>query len=80
MKKYTYTIFQQHTCTVQDVYDVEAESKEEADRMIVEAYKTGDERKIEHFERCADSIFDSLESSSTMPIIEDEHGSVLKVS
>ena len=80
MKKYTYTIFQQHTCTVQDVYDVEAESKEEADRMIVQAYKTGDEDHVIHVDRETFTIFDTLEATPTMPIIEDEHGSVVKVS
>ena len=73
MKTYTYHIYQEHICTVKDTYEVRAESKKEADRIIVQAYKTGDEDNIEHIDRDQDIILETLEPTETKANIDDEY-------
>ena len=73
MKTYTYRIYQPHYTTVKDTYDVQAESKEEADALIKEYYETGDETpSIEHIDRDQDIIYETLEPTNEKGDIWDE--------
>lgn len=75
IKKYQYHIFQPHYCVVHDCYEVEALSKEDADKIIVEAYQTGDlYGNANHLHRDEDFTWESLEPVNEDATIEDQHG------
>ena len=71
MKTYRYDIYQKHECFTQETYDVKADTKEEADKLIKEFYETGDEHsQIELFAHKSDTVWDTL-----LPV----HGAIAEI-
>ena len=72
MKAYTYDIYQLHQCFTKDTYDVKANSQAEADKLMLEYYKSGDEsEQIIFVERECD--FDTLEAIGDYAEIYNEN-------
>lgn len=75
MKTYRYDIYQKHECFTQETYDVKAATKEEADKLIIEFYKTGDEHsQIEFFSDETDTVWETMVPvQDAIAEIVDEH-------